>query len=507
MPVAPPPEAGMPDAIEGASCSSTQDCLAYPSGRFSICRKRDHRCTSLLSRDCGTVLGDYKSDDAIIAGALVPSIGAHRSTGFSIQNALRLASEDFARGLPPAEAGGVRRRLALVVCDESEDASRAARHLVSELDVTAILGATYTGATLAVAESVTNPARVLLLTPSSTGELASVTPPGLVRRTCPSDQVQARAMALVVKQILEPRIVTLPGGKLRVAIVHKTDAYGAALEKWLRGVLVFNGALAEDASNQPYFVDVDYGNPDDPGAGDPTVKYSAAIAAVTPATGAPDLVIVIGTTEIATIVKGIEDSWRAPQRPAYLVSSGGEVPELLAYLGANETVRTRVLGTSPGADAGSMALHELLVRYSQTISDGISNPNVFGVANAYDAYYALAYATVALGSTPPTGTALLGALAKLAVSGAPVVDVGPAALQPGVAGDADVFALLAGSGIDLNGTSGPLAFDARRDDVPSDVQVWCAMKSGTTATFNPSGAAYHVTNDTLVGAIANGCTQ
>src|SRR4051812_46472282 len=48
--VATPP----PDAT---ACTTTQDCIALQGEPYSICRKRDHACITLLSKDCTPPLG------------------------------------------------------------------------------------------------------------------------------------------------------------------------------------------------------------------------------------------------------------------------------------------------------------------------------------------------------------------------------------------------------------------------------------------------------------------
>ena len=499
--VAGPP---LPDAggeTNNLACSTTQDCLAIPGGQFSICRAQT--CVPLLSLDCGAVYGNYETDGARFIGALIPLSPPHESTGLSIQSAIRLASEDFADGLPAGPSGaGFRPPLAIVVCDETEDPVRAATHLVQDIGVQAIVGATLTDATRAVA-AVTNPAGVLLVSPTSGGTISDVNPDGLVRRTCPPDALEAQAMAQIVEQVFAPRVVTTPGAMMRVAVLNKTDTSGADLTASFLSDLSLNGYPALDAHNVGYLIAANYGDPDS----NPNADVSGAIAMVT-GPNAPDVVVLIGNTEAATeLLSGIELTWPGGKRPYYLVSSGVIVPELLTATAANDAY-TRTLGAEPGIDPEMNPLHPFVVRYEQSVNDGISDVHVFGTANAYDAVYLVggAHAVLGLQGKPVTGPNLRDALAELTMNGTMPYDVGPALLMSSSGGPNDApLTMAANGGIDLNGTSGPLDFDPVTFEVSSPVRILCPTMDPTTQmiTFADSGMAYDGT--TLGGTLSASC--
>src|SRR5207245_8354445 len=91
------------------------------------------------------------------------------------------------------------------------------------------------------------------------------------------------------------------------------------------------------------------------------------------------------------------------------------------------------------------------ILYSGAVKDGTS-ADTSGAANAYDALYNLAYATVAAADKPLTG-------ANIATSFAKIVPPAPLS-KPGATNiNAALQLLQAGQGIDYDGASGPLDYD------------------------------------------------
>lgn len=475
-------------------CSSNQQCVAR-HGEYWICRKSDHQCVGLLSQECTTVDGDWADDDAVLFGSVLPCTGPDQSIGLPMENSIRLAVAEFAalaNGLPTGADG--RRPVVLLGCSDSSNselAVKAARHLAS-VGVPAIIGAAFSGVTLKVATEATIPAGVLLMSPSATSTaLTGLADDGLVWRTAPSDAIQAAALARLVP-VIEQQVRTdlkLAGAdKLKVAIVHKGDAYGVGLASSLEQILYFNGALAID--NGSYYERIDYGDPD-PG----TTDYAGAVERVL-AMG-PHIVIELGTNEGVTEILGpVEGQW--PQIgyfPRYLLSDGGEIEELWSWVGTDDDLRRRVLGTVPGSSSPQYAAfrQQYLSKFGPSPS-----PDVFGTAGSYDALYLLAYAAVAAGDQPLTGASLAEGLKRLIPPG-PLLDVGGGQMN-------QAFSLLQnGDSADFNGASGPLDFDVDSGEAPSDIQVWCipADATGKAGAARSSGMYYDATNGKLKGTI--GC--
>ena len=103
-------------------------------------------------------------------------------------------------------------------------AAAAAKKLVDEDRVVAIVGALSSGATLAVADSVTIPNEVILISPASTSPLLTAFSADegkdFLFRTCPSDAVQGIAAAWLAA-----------GYNKRVAVIYVDNAYGQGLSE------------------------------------------------------------------------------------------------------------------------------------------------------------------------------------------------------------------------------------------------------------------------------------
>jgi ABC-type branched-subunit amino acid transport system substrate-binding protein len=489
-------------------CTSTQDCLPEHQGANWICRKKDSQCVSVPSQDCGTIVGKYTSDDVVLIGALLPLFGPHATTGAALQNAIRMAVTDFTAGFPALADAGPRRPLAVVFCNESDDPSRAARHLRDDLHVPIILGTAFSQSTVQIAVDVTKAGGQLVVSPSASADLSSVNGEGLVWRTVPSDTLQAATMAFTMEQVIEPKVKAPPwpaGTKMRVAIIHKTDNYGTELHDALLAKLKLNGAAPGDAANSGFFIDTDYGNPDDPHVANPDQKFSNAISAVTQVASLPDVIILIGHTQLVqNVMAGIESNWpaSASRRPRYLLSNGLQVKELLGYIDTNEELRKRIIGTSPGADPNTNTnLSKFLVRYRTTYKDG-SVGETFGTSSAYDAAYVAAFGLAATRNGDLVGSDVVAGQRRiLTVNNNVPVDFNADGVKVGL------DAIEAGKTIAFRGTSGPLAFDTQTGDVTSDVQVWCIIRNPVNQSlqYQPSGYFYSASLSQMQGTVAAAC--
>jgi ABC-type branched-subunit amino acid transport system substrate-binding protein len=124
----------------------------------------------------------------IKVGTLMPSTGPLKEFGPNCENGVKLAAKQMA-------AAGFEMKL---IHEDSETsaipATDAARKLVEIDKVVAIVGALASGVTVPVAESVTSPSDVIMISPASTSPLITVLPADYSRdflfRTCPSDALQ-----------------------------------------------------------------------------------------------------------------------------------------------------------------------------------------------------------------------------------------------------------------------------------------------------------------------------
>lgn len=485
-----------------AGCTTNAECIALNNDEPAICRKTDHQCVPVLSDECPQLLADARdlsNDNAILVGTVLGRTGVTAAAAAAFEDGMELARSDFnsaASGLPPATTGGERRPLVLINCDEAVDPVKAANHLV-DLGVPAIIGAYYSSSTIKIANEVTIPNKVLLVSPASNSPLITTLDAGsprLLWRTVPSDVIQGSVVPQVVSTVLEPAIKTALGQSttLRVAIVHRGDAAGVGISTAVIPKLSFNGAAA--TSNGDNFLEVDYGNPlDTVNNPDPKVKYAEAAAKL--ASFKPHLAIAVGATaEVITDIFGpLEASWTdAAYRPHYLLANNTlQNQATLDFVGSNANLRRRVLGHMAGASGE--AIDALKFRFNSSADSTYTG----GVPFAYDAVYLVAYGIVANGSKDLTGPNLAASLSSLLP---PATTVGV-----GINDISTAFtSLTQGKGIDLNGVSGPMNFDPATGDAESDVQVWCVSVDSTTGAakgFQNSGLYYSAKDGALAGAI------
>ena len=503
----------VPTAV--VDCTSTQDCLV--NSPYSVCRIK--KCKDLLSRDCGRVVGAYTRTDAILLGAILPTFGTHKSSGLAMWRSLALAVDDFQRGIPlplladggdgghdagGADGGlGARRPLAVVVCNESEDPVRAARHLVDDVGVPLIIGPAFSAPMRTVADQVTLGAGVLLISPRSVVGPLSADPDHLVWRMAPPVLDEAAALSRVVDGVIEPRLaVRAPGVALTVAVVSKRDAGSVALAAALLATLRFNGVSAAENKLAGRFLAAAYDDADDPATPNASSTYGDAVSAVVDA--APALVIVVGDVEGALdIVPGIDAAWKsATGLPLYLMTSGGLVSELLTQIGSDDALRRRILLTSPGSRTAPA--DALLARYFD-IYRGVGDKEAFGMPQTFDALYATAFALAtpaasAPGAVPTGQTTSAGLRLLLGARASAKIAFRPSTIEP-------IFTAVASAApIDVEGASGPLDFDVEAGVAEASVQVWCVQRGDVgPPRFAFAGLEYMPPAAALTGMLTAGC--
>lgn len=488
------------------ACTSNAQCAASARpGEHWICRHADFKCAPLESQDCQTLLADPEditNDATIWLGTLLPVTGDNASEGLPNQNGVEVARREFkttVNGLPPAKPDGPRQPIAFVACTDADDPDRAAHHLVDDVKVPAIIGPAFSGVLIKVATDVTIKGGTLIISPSATSPFITTIqkdPPRLVWRTCPSDTEQSIAMSQLLATKIEtdlhaPAGPLKTGDQLRLAVVHKGDAYGTGLAGALFDVVKFNGKTAAENQGANNYKAFDYG---DPKAADAETKYAKAVDDLN--AYAPHVIVAIGTVEVVTKVYApLEGKWStAAYKPRWLLADGAEIPEVVTAIDGNVDLRHRTLGTVPGV-APTATLYQLFSsRYQSMISDG-TKPDQY-TASAYDAAYLLAYAAAAAQDQPLTGAVFAKELARM---------VPPGKLEAGrqeQINDA-LDELLAGRNIDYDGASGPLDFDVTIGEAPADIQVWCVAPDGAGSKLSLSGMFYSAKTQKLEGAIQN----
>jgi serine/threonine protein kinase len=506
MPGAGPPPQG--SAMAGRPTSSSAASSAAPAARCTtnidckgsgpaICRKDDGVCIALETDQCKVLAspGDVENDATVWIGAMFPtSVPEPTTYGPKSGNAVELARRDFATmtgGLLPVRPGAPKRPIAVVLCDDREAPEPAARHLVTEVRVPAILGFALSKEVMDLATSLFNPKGVLALAANTASALRDIprSPSGerLVWRVTTSSDMSIPALAAVVSSVIEPEIRAQPGSlapgePIRVALVRVANPTGQSHADVLGAVLRVNGKSVAENGDRIRQFEAPHSFSSTPGS---EVKMAAQITEFL-----PHLIIHAGGEELPVEV---ERSWpRAARfRPRHATNSSYLEPGLAAWLREHPELRKRYYAVDAAAPRDLVT--RFVLRYNEVFTPKTTVENA--TAASYDAFYLFAYAAAALGEEPITGPALARALRRLLPGGAPV-DVGPGGIYQAF------YALAEGKNIDLRGIQTSLDFDLRTGDATVDFAAYCVSPSPGEEPPRPieSGLFFRSASGNLDGA-------
>lgn len=251
-------------------------------------------------------------------------------------------------------------------CIDAAAAQTAAERLVTSDNVAAIVGADCSGVTIAIANTVTVPNGVVLISPSATSPaLSTLDDDGFFFRTSPSDARQGEILA----DLLTER------GIEEVAITYTNNDYGLGLAE------SFARAFEERGGN------VSLSAPHEDGRGD----YFAEVAALQ-ASGAQHL-MVFGYLDQGGrgIVQAALDTGAFEN---FYFADGMYGESIIAAIGSG--LDGRVLGTVPGSDsAGATSFAELA-------ADAGFDPTSSFAGESYDAAALIILAIAKAGSADRT---------------------------------------------------------------------------------------------------------
>jgi branched-chain amino acid transport system substrate-binding protein len=510
----------------GSGCTSSAQCASM--GPYYACRKS--QCVNLVTPLCTTVytsksnpMDALQDDNAVFFGSILPTAAnADGPYGHLVEDSIKLALDDFRTvdGIPGLK-GASTRPLVLVGCNDgvNEDQTDvAAKHLINDVGVPAIIGYAFSGNTLQVAKDVTIPGNTLLFSPSATSKLITDLEPtdnALVWRTCPSDNVQAQALTLWygnVETAARAKYPMIPANNIKVAIVNHSDAYGSGLGDALESTLMFNGKSAVSQSGTGgNYLRVNYG-----------MSTSPDLSKIPDIVNfAPHVVFLFGFNEGPDqLFAGVENKWPTAGAagdshfPFWVFSDGGEVSSLWASnMGtpadlAKPDQRLRISGTVPGVNSTSWpAYGTFLIEFSgSSYGSKDGSADTIGPAGAYDILFLLAYSTVMVGQNPLTGPNLVkyGLSQMQKTPGLPQFKINRN----------DILTtfpqLTTGKPIDVTGVSGPLPFNGKGDITTADIQIWCVPPNPQmggdvgTAAIN-SGCYFDSGNAKMAGSVGSTC--
>jgi ABC-type branched-subunit amino acid transport system substrate-binding protein len=312
-------------------------------------------------------------------------------------------------------------------------ATNAAKKLVNINNVVAIVGALSSGVTLAVAESVTIPNNVILISPASTNPLVTVLPADegkdFLFRTCPSDSLQG----VVAGKLAASYNKT-------VSILYVNNAYGQGLaEVFTESFAKFGGKVLAAVPH------------DEKAAESYTAELKKALA------GNPDRLLVYSYPEHAKVY--LKEAVEFYKYGRFLFCDGTKSEDLVEVLGAKRLEGQK--GTAPGT-VGGQAFDKFNEFYKAEF--GRLPPKPF-ITNAYDGAAVIGLAAYA---AKVKGLELTAANIRdhmRAVANPPGEVVIPGEFEK-------AFGLLkAGKAINYEGAAGSVDFD-KHGDVVTPIEIW-----------------------------------
>jgi branched-chain amino acid transport system substrate-binding protein len=427
--------AGCTAVLDFHECNTSADCSS--KGAQLFCNPV-HQCVdtspchiSVDATAAGTPL--------VIAGLYLLGEPVDGPNDHALRQAVDLAANELnTQGVPVRH----------VACDTGGDSAVALRAFdlaVTQYGAVAVVGPNTSSELIALAPEAKARGVAVVSPAASAPTIHDLQDDGLVWRTCGSDDLQAKVLAMEV-----PATAT----NLDVVWVTK-DPYADNLEK---------AFVAESGRTDATPIQFD-----SPNVGDAVAQM-----------GTPDYAVLIVDFDAPALVAALAG---APGQAAtqYLMTDSALTPTLWGAGPYDFTFLTRIRGTAPAlpalSDPSGTVYAEFDLSYRAAYNQESPADTAF-VANAYDAAYAVAIAAAATGGAP-TGRSIAANLGRMSDAAGTRVEVGPRQYQAGV------NALeVSGGTIDLVGTSGPIDWDAEGDVLTAPTEVWQVVNDGTgTPTF------------------------
>ncbi len=443
-------------------------CVAESGGLPAVCRP-DGTCATIASADCTprSSPDDLRDEGTVWLGAMFPTQGP----GAEAFGAMSVEGVDFAReeiaratsGIVGAGASPHVRRIALAICDDSQDPMRAAHHLVDDIGVPAILGFGSGKEIEDVAGKLLIDRHVLTMASLTSSPLVTRIPqpaglPRMVWRTSYSIEAVAEATAAFLRDALETPAQRV-AGTTHITVARADTGLGVWFGEALFRKLSFNGKSAEE--NGAKYQELTFASPS---SDDEVGKLAERIARTS-----PSIAVLLGaSSDTSRIVAAVE---ARGAHPRWVLAS--DTTDIVApFIGKSAERRHRIFGVvSVTRTPEARFVIRFNAAHARQVTRSI-NPGM-----SYDALYVLAYATFALGDQAVDGPSLAGAIERLIPPGRRVES-----------GPTDLFDALTelsqGKHVDLDGPSGSLDFNPKTGESASDFALLCPA-------LDAQGAASH----------------
>jgi ABC-type branched-subunit amino acid transport system substrate-binding protein len=383
----------------------------------------------------------------IVVGTIFDHTGALKEWGPGFQNAAELAAKKLA-------SAGFEIQLVHEDSGTSADkAAKAAKKLIEQDKVMAILGSASSGVIVPVAESVTCPNNMLMISPGATSVFITTLPADKERdflfRTCPSDALQGVALGM------------LAAGLYRTASVMYVDnPYGRGLAIQFKKSFEKRGGTVLAMVPHAERVAQSY-----------TAELTDALHKIYMTKpfrpGKPDVLCGFSYPEHAKIY--VKEAIERFKCESFLFCDGTKSEELAAAVGVEKL--EGMMGTAPGT-AGGLPFANFVADYRAAYG---RLPRVPFIANTYDAtaLVGLAAYTAKAEGLPLTSKNIRDHVRY--VANPPGTLIGP--------GEFDLAFELLKRGKDINyeGASGPVNFD-KNGDVIAPIELWRFSK-GEIVTY------------------------
>ena len=382
----------------------------------------------------GVACGGARGPQPFRIGTVLPYTGDLGNSGPPMRNGADLAAELI------NDAGGVRGRPVRPVHRDSgtnpQVAIEAARALVNVQGVKAIVGAASSNETLAVAQTVTIPGGVVLVSPASTSPaLTAVSDDDLLFRTVVSDAAQGAVLARLAREL----------GYQTAAVIYVNNAYGEGLANVFRLTFEAQGGkvlvLVPQESGQASYL--------------PELRRATQ--------GRPEVLVAISYPESAGVY--LREALDGGFINKFMFVDGTKNQDLFDRLGSDRF--NGFYGTAPGtpeSDTGRVFRQLYEERFGQLPT----NPFI---GESFDAFVLLSLAIQKSGKYE--GPAIRDALRE--VANPPGEKVGPGDI-------AKALALLRdGKDIDYEGVAGSQNIDAH-GDVANTIEIWKIEGGRITST-------------------------
>ncbi len=295
----------------------------------------------------------------------------------------------------------------------------SATKLVNIEQVAGLIGPHCSGSVLAVANSVTVPAGITLITPSGTSpEITGLEDKGQVFRTVPSDDFQGRSLARTLLNL----------GTNKVAVAYLNNDYGSGLANAFKVEFEANGGEIAGYSAHE----------------EGKASYRSNLAELS--RGGADTLVVFDYgdgTGLTILRQALENGFFTN----FVGGDGMKSDAIIRELGA-ENLTTFIASSPVGEKSNSLEI------FNEAYKAVGGNPDAIFVSNSYDAAFLMALALEKAG----------GDAGKVSAAMSSVSDGQGEAVLPGEWKKA-VELIAAGKDIDYKGASGDLNFD-EAGDVP-----------------------------------------